>query len=253
MAALLDPARIRSILLDIEGTTMPVDFVYGTLFPFARARVAEFLERHSQSDEVAADLEALKHGREAEAAQISGLPYWREDSRAARIESAAAYVRWLIDRDRKFTALKSLQGKIWEAGYLSGELRGQVYPDVALALQRWRRQGKTIAIFSSGSVLAQKLLFANSTAGDLTPFIGSYFDTTTGPKQEETSYRRIATALGSAPGEVLFLSDVIAELDAARRTGMQTLLCVRGGTPQAGAASQDVTHPLIRSFDEVLP
>ncbi len=252
LAAALDSARIRAILLDIEGTTTPVDFVYGTLFPFARARVAEFLERHHASDEVAAELEALKQAREAEAARSSSVPRWCEDSQAARIESAAAYVRWLMDHDRKLTPLKSLQGKIWEAGYRSGELRGQVYPDVAPAFQRWHREGSTIAIFSSGSVLAQKLLFANSTAGDLTPLIGAYFDTTSGPKQEEASYRRIATALGFEPKEVLFLSDVTAELDAARHAGLQTALCVREGSPNSKVPPKGVTHPIIRSFDEAL-
>ena len=251
MAASLFPTRICAILLDIEGTTTPVDLVFGTLFPFARARVEKFLSRHQESDDVAADLEALKQERAREAELISELPPWREDSANARIQSAAAYVCWLIDHDRKFTALKSLQGKIWEAGYLSGELRGQVYPDVAAAFARWRAQKRTIAIFSSGSVLAQKLLFAHSSAGDLTLYIGFYFDTTTGPKQDAQSYRRIAEAFGLPPAEVLFLSDVLAELDAARRAGLETGLCVRSGLP--GTSPPSGTHPAVQSFDEVFP
>lgn len=249
MAAPLFPERIRALLLDIEGTTTPVDFVFGALFPFARARVDDFLSRHYTEDEVASALEALRRQREADAQQFPDLPPWRQDSPAALIPSAAAYVQWLIDRDRKFTPLKFLQGRIWESGYRSGELRGQVYPDVAPAFRRWRAQGRTIAIFSSGSVLAQKLLFAHSTAGDLSPYIEFYFDTTTGPKQDEQSYRQIAAALKLPPADVLFLSDVLAELDAARSTGMHTTLCVRPGSPKPSRP----THPVISSFDEILP
>ena len=132
-----------------------------------------------------------------------------------------------MDQDRKSTGLKSLQGKIWEEGYRSGELKGEVYPDVLPALERWRKQGIDIAIFSSGSVQAQRSLFRNSVAGDLTRFIRAYFDTTTGPKREPESYGRIAAALERSPPEVLFVSDIAAELDAARAAGMQTALCVR--------------------------
>lgn len=248
-----DLAGSRALLLDIEGTTTPIDFVYGTLFPYARARAEDFLSRHHESDDVRADLEALRQQRAAEAQLIKDLPPWREDSSSARLASAAAYVQWLMDHDRKLTALKSLQGKIWEAGYRGGELRGAVYPDVGPAFARWRRMDKIIAIFSSGSVLAQKLLFANSTAGDLTPFISAYFDTTTGPKQEEQSYRRIAASLGLSPGAILFISDAIPELDAARRAGMATLQCLRPGTSKPSSRPGDLAHRTIRSFDEVFP
>lgn len=249
MSAPPDAARVRAILLDIEGTTTPIDFVYGTLFPFARARVEEFISRHSESPDVCEDIEALRHQRAAEAEEISDLPPWQDDSAEARRQSVVAYLHWLMDHDRKFTALKSLQGKIWEAGYLSGELRGLVYADVRPAFARWRAQNKDICIFSSGSVLAQKLLFANSTAGDLTPFLRAYFDTSTGPKQDQQSYRRIAAALGLPPREILFVSDVVQELDAARRAGMETLLCLRPGASAPG----NVPHPIIHSFDEVFP
>jgi len=249
LAALRDAARIRAVLLDIEGTTTPVDFVYGVLFPFARARVEEFLRRHHAAPDIQQDLEALRRQCAAEAQQAPDLALWRDDSPESRVKSAVAYIHWLMDRDRKLPALKSLQGKIWEAGYVSGELRGQVYADVAPAFARWRRQNRRIAIFSSGSVLAQKLLFAHSTAGDLTPFIGAYFDTTAGPKQDEQSYRGIAKVLGCAPGEIAFLSDVVDELDAARGAGFETQLCGRVGGP----ASRGITHPFIRTFDEVFP
>ncbi len=248
MAAPPDPARIRAILLDVEGTTTPVDFVYKVLFLFSRARVENYVARHSQEPETAAEIEALFQQREIEARQNSGVPEWQDSPPEARVKSAAEFCRWLMDHDRKFTALKSLQGKIWEAGYRSGELRGEVYPDVAPAFARWRKQGRDIAIFSSGSVLAQKLIFGCSTAGDLTPHIRAYFDTTTGAKREDASYRRIASALGRKPEEVLFLSDVTAELDAACATGMDTLLVVRPGA----SAPASSTHAAIRSFDEVL-
>ena len=153
-----------------------------------------------------------------------------------------------MEQDRKSTGLKSLQGKIWDEGYRAGDLRGEVYPDVPPALLRWRRQGIDIAIFSSGSIQGQRSLFTNTTAGDLTPFIRAYFDTTTGPKHTPDSYARIAAALERSPSEVLFLSDIGAELDAALAAGMQTALCVRtpGSSPPTGA------HPVIRMFDQVV-
>ena len=150
-----------------------------------------------------------------------------------------------MDRDRKSTGLKSLQGKIWDEGYRTGDLKGEVYPDVLPAFERWHRQGLDLAIFSSGSVQAQRSLFGNSEAGDLTRFIRAYFDTTTGPKTVPDSYTRIAAALGRSPAEVLFLSDIGGELDAACAAGMQTALCVRspGSGPPPGA------HPVIHAFD----
>jgi enolase-phosphatase E1 len=239
-------AQARAILLDIEGVTTPVDFVYQTLFPFARRHVKEFLAAHSANDAVKADIARLREEHAAEASDQP--PAWRDDSLEAQLESTVSYVHWLMDRDRKSTGLKSLQGKVWEAGYRSGELRGEVYEDVPQALARWKEQQKIIAIFSSGSVLAQQLLFAHSTAGDLTGFIQAYFDTTTGAKREAESYRRIAASLQSQPSEVLFISDVVAELDAAWLAGMQTALCVRAEpSPPPGA------HPVIRTFDEVFP
>ncbi len=228
----------RAVLLDVEGTTTPVDFVYGTLFPFARARIGDFLAAHAGEVDVQADVAAL---REAHAAETEDPPPWRAD---AEIDSAVAYVRWLMDRDRKSTPLKSLQGRIWEDGYHAGTLRGQVYPDVPPALARWRKEGRKTAIFSSGSVLAQRLIFGHSDHGDLTAFLAAYFDTATGPKREAESYRKIAAALGVPPADVLFVSDVAAELDAARAAGLATALCVREGPVPAAPA-----HPVARTFD----
>ena len=188
-----------------------------------------FLERHWNDPEVRADVARLEAGHADDPAAV------------------VAHVYGLMDRDKKSTGLKSLQGKIWEQGYRTGELRGEVYPDVPPALERWRRQRIDIAIFSSGSVQAQRSLFASTPAGDLTRFIRAYFDTTTGPKTASNSYARIAAALERSPSEVLFLSDVGAELDAARTAGMRTALCVRA----PGSAPPTGTHPVIHAFDQL--
>jgi enolase-phosphatase E1 len=172
---------IRAILLDIEGTTTPIEFVQQVLFPYARLRLHDYLQQHADDPGVRADLALLRAEHAAESPRAPDLPPW----------SPEAYVYWLMDRDRKSTGLKALQGRIWEAGYRAGELqgKGEVYPDVRPALARWHDAGTTIAIFSSGSVQAQRNLFANTTAGDLTPFLSGYFDTTTGPKRAAASYR----------------------------------------------------------------
>ncbi|MFN2570860.1 MAG: acireductone synthase [Gemmatimonadales bacterium] len=240
------PSDIRAVLLDIEGTTTPIAFVHEVLFPYARARLRAYLTAHAADPELRGDIELLRAEHAAESAQPA-VPAWNSSDDLA---SAASYANWLMDRDRKSTALKSLQGKIWEAGYRTGELqgKGEVYPDVRPALARWRDAGKMIAIFSSGSVQAQRNLFANTTDGDLSAFLSGYFDTTTGPKRVAASYGRIAAALRRAPGEILFVSDVAEELDAARAAGMHTTLCDRaGGAPDAPPTD----HPRIRSFAEL--
>lgn len=243
MRAAFDTAAIRAILLDVEGTTTPVRFVYEVLFPYARAHLREFLGQHGDEPGIG---EAIERLHAEHAVETEGTA-WNEDSAEVRVESAAAYALWLMEHDRKSTGLKSLQGKIWEAGYRSGELRGEVYPDVAPALARWRVQGRRLAIFSSGSVLAQKLLFAHSTAGDLTLYLDSYFDTSAGPKQDQSSYRRIADALALPPGNILFLSDVISELDAARHANLNTGLCIRPAAPPHPAHA----HPVLHTFDDL--
>jgi enolase-phosphatase E1 len=225
---------VRAILLDIEGTTTPISFVHDVLFSYARAHAKDFLERNRDSDEVRADIALLREEHAADQRQNLEPP-----------ESIADYVGWLIDRDRKSTGLKSLQGKIWRQGYLDGTLKSQVFDDVAPAFERWRAAGLRISIFSSGSVLAQQLLFAHTDAGDLTKSIDNYFDTNVGKKGEAESYRKIAAALNLEPGEVLFISDVVAELEAAEEAGMTTLLSIRpGNSPQEWPKA-------ISSFDEV--
>ena len=232
---------IRTVLLDIEGTTTPIEFVHRTLFGYARERVPGFLQQHWNDPEVRADVERLKAEHSGESAGAAPPP-WRDDPAVV-----SQYVHWLMDQDRKSTGLKSLQGKIWEEGYRSGELRGEVYPDVPPALERWRKQGIDVAIFSSGSVQAQRSLFRSTVAGDLTRLIRDYFDTNTGPKRVPQSYARIAAALERPPAEVLFLSDVKEELDAADEAGMLTALCLR--TPVSAVPVPG--YSVIESFNQL--
>ena len=249
MTVRFDHGPLRAILLDIEGTTTAIDFVSQVLFPYARKHVQGFVQEHRGSEALRAAIEGLRAEHSGDAQRQLNPPPWREELADFEVESVVAYVHWLMDQDRKSTPLKALQGLIWEAGYRNGELRSHVFRDVPPALARWHQQEKDICIFSSGSVLAQKLLFAHTAAGDLTPFIRAYFDTTTGAKTDAESYRRIATALELRAAEILFLSDVIAELDAAQLAGMQTALCARPG--QAPTATAE--HPVIYTFDEICP
>lgn len=228
----------RAVLLDIEGTTTPVAFVYETLFPYARARLKEYLATHPEQPDAAADIARLRSEYAADREAGLDPPEWNGDA-----ASAAAYLAWLMDADRKSTGLKAIQGRIWEEGYRSGQLYGVVYDDVPRAFEGWCAQGRVIAIFSSGSVLAQQLIFAHTNHGDLTSFLTAYFDTTTGAKRSPESYRRIAAALGFETSEMIFYSDVAEELDAARAAGMHTVLCVREGD-----APDNARHPVVREF-----
>jgi enolase-phosphatase E1 len=241
-------ANARAILLDIEGTTTSVEFVYEVLFPFARQRIKGFVLRNYQSEDLQTDILALRAERQSDEEANREPPAWHDDS-GHELESVTQYVYWLMDQDRKSKALKSLQGKIWEQGYLRGELLGHVYPDVLPAFARWVKQQRTIYIFSSGSVLAQKLLFAHTTEGDLTGYITGYFDTTTGAKTAAGSYESIANKIGAPATDILFVSDVTAELDAAQFASMKTGLCVRSSTPEPTSSS----HPIVATFDVIFP
>jgi enolase-phosphatase E1 len=236
---------IAALLLDIEGTTTPIDFVYSVLFPYARTHVKDYLAASPSL----ADLAGLCEENANDAKHGLAPPPLEGPAEHVSIDAIDAYVRWLMDRDRKTTALKSIQGKIWEDGYRKGELRSQVFEDVPPAFKRWRGQGKMICIYSSGSVLAQKLLFVNTEAGDLTPYINAYYDTNIGGKKDPESYRRIAANIELDSSSLLFVSDVTDELDAAATAGLQTLLCIRPGNPSPPAT----LHAIIRNFDEVLP
>jgi enolase-phosphatase E1 len=224
---------VRAILLDIEGTTTPIAFVHDVLFSYAREHVREFLAANSAAEDIA----LLREEHAVDVREGRNPP-----------ESIAEYVEWLISIDRKSTGLKSLQGKIGRQGYLEGSLKSQVFGDVALAFERWRDRGLRISIFSSGSVLAQQLLFAHTEVGDLTPFIDSYFDTNVGKKGEAESYRKIAEAMNIEALEILFVSDVVAELEAAKETGMRVVLSIRpGNEAQPNAES----YSSIRTFDSI--
>lgn len=248
MTSNLTSARIRGVLLDIEGTTTPISFVHETLFSYARAELHSYLTANWDSPELTAEIAGL-HNEHAADVERNLKPPSLASSGPGETASIIAYVNWLMDSDRKSTTLKSLQGKIWKQGYQSGALRAEIFADVVSALERWRKTGLSINIFSSGSLLAQKLLFAHTRDGDLSSFIDNYFDTTTGPKNQSESYQRIAESLGLPAQEILFISDVSAELVAARLAGMQTLLCVRPGNASAQGDEQFVT---VNSFDGLL-
>jgi enolase-phosphatase E1 len=222
---------IRAIVTDIEGTTSSLSFVKDVLFPYARARMAAFVHAHATQPAVHAQLKGVG---EAVGHALS------ED------EAVAQLVRW-IDEDKKITPLKALQGMIWETGYQNGDFQGHVYEDAVRQLRRWKQQGIALYVFSSGSVHAQKLLFGHSDFGDLTPLFSGYFDTAIGAKRETAAYQHIAERIGLPPSEILFLSDIREELDAAQVVGLHTCWLVRDGTPPATSA-----HPLARDFDGIV-
>lgn len=221
---------IRAILTDIEGTTSSLSFVKDVLFPYAREHLADFVRGHGDEAEVRELLD--------EVGRVCGTQLDDE-------QAIAQLIRW-IDEDRKATPLKSLQGLIWEVGYREGAYRGHVYVDAVCRLKEWREQGIALYIFSSGSVYAQKLLFRHTEYGDLTPLFSGFFDTHVGAKQEADSYRRIAGKIGLVPAEILFLSDIEGELDAAREAGLSTCQLMREGAISSGAA-----HPQARDFEGV--
>jgi len=246
---LTDESQIRAILLDIEGTTTPVDFVYKTLFPFARRKLEQFLRENARNPEIQSLICELRVQFEMDERNGLQPPGWVDEPEAERLRSSVAYGQWLIARDSKCTPLKSLQGKIWQLGFASGELRGEVYPDVPVAFERWQRQEKLICIYSSGSVLAQQLLFRTISSGDLTSYISAFFDTRIGGKSEGESYKKIAASLSLEPHQFLFITDAGKEIEAARSAGMQAILCER----DPGSASSRARNNAIHSFDNLVP
>ena len=212
---------VAAVVTDIEGTTTPIAFVRDTLFPYARARLAEAL---AQAPDIAAEV----------AGMVPGTP------------PLATLLHWM-DEDAKVTALKALQGRIWDAGYADGSIKGDIYPDVGPTLRRWVRGGLRLHVYSSGSVPAQKLLFGHTVDGDLTGLFQGFFDTRVGGKREPESYDRICIGINVPPAEVLFLSDIEAELDAAAAAGLRTCQLVR---PQDGTVASD-RHAVAKDFPEV--
>src|SRR5277367_6218926 len=237
-------------LLDIEGTTSPISFVYSVLFPYARERMSEYLRKHAHDPALQADLRLLAQENaidRASGATIIYFPQPLSQDPAKALEASISYLLWLMSQDRKSTALKSVQGRIWAEGYEQGRLHSEVFPDVPPALERWHEAAR-VAIYSSGSVEAQKYIFSYARGGDLTPFIDAYFDTHTGPKVESASYRKIAAAMSVDPADVLFLSDSIKELDAAREAAMNTLLSLRPGN---APVPDHHGHTAIESFRDL--
>ena len=245
--ALFNEAQVRVILLDIEGTTTPIDFVYKMLFPYASRKLEAFLRERVREPETQSLIEELHAQHEIDAKNGLQPPGWSDDSEEKRLSSCAAYGQWLIAKDSKCRPLKSLEGEIWQQGFECGELRGEVYPDVPVAFERWKRQKKIICIYSSGSTLAERLLFRTTLYGDLTQHISLYFDTRVGAKTEAESYQRIADSFAYRPKQFLFISDAAKEIEAARMAGMQALLCVREA--HAGSVAAGVIH----DFSAVLP
>jgi enolase-phosphatase E1 len=202
---------IKVILTDIEGTTSSIDFVHQTLFPYAKAHVRAFLREHADSEEVQQQLFEVE----------------RVEQNALSLDAAADVLEQWMAEDRKATPLKALQGMIWREGYEAGELKGHVYPDTPEYLRQWHAQGLKLYVYSSGSVEAQKLIFGYTAYGDLTPLFSGYFDTRVGGKREIASYQVIVKQIGVAASEILFLSDVGEELDAARAAGLATVQLIR--------------------------
>ncbi len=215
---------IKAIVTDIEGTTSSLSFVKDVLFPYARANIAAYVERHADEPTVKALLDAVSQevGLTLSTAQvISQLLSW-------------------IDEDKKITPLKALQGLIWATGYQQGDFTGHVYADAAAQLKAWHAQGLVLAVYSSGSVYAQKLLFAHSDFGDLTALFTDYFDTNIGGKREVQSYEKIAAQLALPASQIMFLSDIEDELAAAKSAGFNTVWLVRDGIIDTTAAHQQV-------------
>ncbi|MEB0042300.1 MULTISPECIES: acireductone synthase [unclassified Pseudomonas] len=213
---------INVVLTDIEGTTSAVSFVFEVLFPYAARHLPDFVRQQATESAVALQLQAVR--------DQSAEPH-------ADIERVIEILLEWIAEDRKATPLKALQGMVWEQGYRAGQLKGHVYPDAVEALKRWHQEGYALYVYSSGSIQAQQLIFGCSEAGDLSPLFSGYFDTTSGPKREPESYRTITAAIGFPAEEILFLSDIVEELDAAQQAGMATCGLVRGNGELVGHAN----------------
>jgi len=221
---------IRAILTDIEGTTSSLSFVKEVLFPYSRQHIGQFIADHAGDAEVARELE--------ETSRLAG-------KKLSLTEASDQLVEW-IDLDRKVTPLKALQGMIWATGYRNGDFHGHIYEDAARQLQSWKTAGTSLYVFSSGSVAAQKLLFAHTPFGDLTSLFSGYFDTRVGAKQECASYTAIAEQIGLPAETILFLSDIDGELDADRQAGLQTIKLLREGDLPA-----ECVHKTVKTFDEI--
>lgn len=208
----------KVILTDIEGTTSSISFVAEKLFPYFRNNILDLIAL-TGNPIVKEAFEQTMHLAKAE----------DDETISTEQEIIDKLYEWSVE-DRKITPLKTLQGVLWEKGYKDGELKGHVYPEVPENLKKWKEQGIQLAVFSSGSVAAQKLIFGYSEAGDLTPYFSNYFDTTIGGKRETLTYSKIADLLHVSPENILFLSDIKEELEAAKEAGLDTIQLLRPGT-----------------------
>jgi len=238
---------IQAILLDIEGTTCPVDFVSKTLFPFAQKHLSTTLATRKDKPEIASLVEDAIHEWSHDSDPTSQTLWKQLKQNPPSIQEVEAYLEHLIKADRKSTALKDLQGMIWKQGYQSGQLKSPLFKDVRPQLDAWKQHGLVLAVYSSGSIQAQKLLYSHTEEGDLSDCFDQWFDTHTGPKLAALSYKMIAQKLGITVDEVLFVSDNPAECDAAQQAGMHVVFCVRDGNPHQDPGN----HPVARQFSDI--
>jgi enolase-phosphatase E1 len=222
--------RVKAIVTDIEGTTSSLSFVKDVLFPYAREHMGEYLRCHAEDGTITSHINDVR----------------LEAGEDLDLEGVIAQLEQWIDEDKKITPLKALQGLLWEKGYRDGDFRGHIYADAKDNLEKWQAQGIALYVYSSGSVYAQKLLFGHTEYGDLNTLFSGYFDTQVGAKVETASYAHIAEAIGCAPEEILFLSDIEAELDAARAAGLQTCWLLREDSVDPNAA-----HTQVPDFDAI--
>lgn len=238
---------VRGVLLDIEGTTSSISFVHDVMFPYVREHLAQYLDQHWASPELDKVREQLAKDDGAESWQA-----WLERQGADPAEGrslAKKQVLKLMDGDVKATGLKTLQGLIWDSGFRSGALRSHVYDDVLPAIRNWRERGIDVRIYSSGSIAAQKLFFGHVDGhGDCLQLFSGHYDTTIGSKREAASYTRIADDWGFAPGEIVFISDLAAELEAASAAGLQAVASLRPGN---APLPESAPWPRIESFAEL--
>ncbi|XP_039490291.1 enolase-phosphatase E1 [Drosophila santomea] len=233
----------KVVLVDIEGTTTSISFVHEVLFPYAKQNVEKFLRDSWKVDDIQRIVQDMQQLPQFEEYKV----LLRAPPAEVDVELIAGFVRYLIDQDLKVTPMKTLQGLIWEQGYTNGELKGHVYEDVPAAFEAWRASGLQIAVYSSGSVAAQKLIFGHSLVGNLQPHLSAYFDTHVGHKQEQKSYENIANLLKEDPKQILFLTDIPGEAAAARSAGLQAVILQRPGNA-ALADDQIASFELMPDF-----
>ena len=233
--------NVKLILTDIEGTTSSISFVKDVLFPYAADHLPAFVKENINDEKVQTALQQT-----AELAAEDGDLINADDTDAL----IAKLLQW-ISEDRKATPLKALQGLIWKTGYENGDYQAHMYPDATEYLKKWHDSGLPLYVYSSGSVKAQELFFGYSQDGNLLPLFKGHFDTLMGVKLETQSYLNILTELQKAHAglnaeNVLFLSDIKEELDAAKEAGMQTAWLLRDSDIPA-----DAEHKAVKSFAEI--